>query len=48
MIFKIIYYNEISIQFYKTALFSAVEKGNKEIVRLLLANDKIDIDRINI
>ena len=34
--------------FYVTALFAAVEKGNVEIVKLLLSNDKIDVNAINI
>ena len=34
--------------FYKTALFLAVEKENIEIVKLLLTNDKLDINIINI
>ena len=29
---------------YKTALYLAVEKENIEIVKLLLANDKLDIN----
>ena len=33
---------------YKTALYLAVEKGNIEIVRLLLTNDKLDINLLNI
>ena len=34
--------------FYKTALYLAVEKENIEIVKLLLTNDKLDINIINI
>ena len=34
--------------FYKTALYLAVEKENIEIVKLLLMNDKLDINIINI
>ena len=34
--------------FYKTALFLAVEKESIEIVKLLLTNDKLDINIINI
>ena len=48
MKFKIIYFNEILSLFYKTALFTAVEKGNVEIIKLLLANDKIDVNILNI
>ena len=29
---------------YKTALYLAVEEGNIEIVKLLLTNDKLDIN----
>ena len=29
---------------YKTALYSAVEKENIEIIKLLLNNDKLDIN----
>ena len=34
--------------FYKTALYLAVEKENIEIIKLLLNNDKLDINIINI
>lgn len=30
--------------FYKPALFLAVEKGNPQIVKLLLTNDAIDVN----
>lgn len=30
-------------KFYKTPLVLAIEKGNSEIVKLLLTNEKIDI-----
>ena len=43
---KIIYFNEIQTYIYKTALFTAVEKENVEIVKLLLTNDKIDVNII--
>ena len=43
---QIIY--EISMKFYKTALYLAVEKENIEIVKLLLTNDKLDINILNI
>ena len=33
---------------YKTALYLAVEKENIEIIKLLLTNDKLDINLINI
>ena len=48
MKFKIIKLNEIKIWFYKTALFAAIEEENIEIVKLLLANNKLDINIINI
>ena len=41
-------FNEILILFYKTALYLAVEKGNIEIIKLLLSNDKLDINILNI
>ena len=45
MKFKIILFNEILIiLFYKTALYLAVEKENVEIIKLLLTNDKLDIN----
>ena len=40
--FKIISFNIISIYFYKTPLHFAVEKGNLEIIKLLLKNKTID------
>ena len=33
---------------HKTVLFIAIEQGNIDIVKLLLSNDKIDINQINI
>ena len=54
---KITYFNEIQkiiIQlcfytlFYKTALYCAVEKGYKEIVKILVTSNKIDVDICNI
>ena len=36
------------ILFYITALYLAVDKGNIEIIKLLLSNDKLDINIINI
>ena len=36
------------ILFYKTALYRAVEKENIDIIKLLLVNDKIDLNIINI
>lgn len=34
--------------FYTTALYSAVEKGNKEIIKLLLTSEKLDVNILNI
>ena len=42
------YSNEIIKYFYRTALFEAIEKENIVIVKLLLANDKIDVNILNI
>lgn len=36
--------NEIFVQVHKTALFAAIEKGNIDIVKMLLMNNKVDID----
>ena len=36
------------LRFYRTAFFTAVDKGNIEIVKRLLNNDKIDINIINV
>ena len=33
---------------YKTALYAAIEKENIEIVKLLLTNEKLDINILNI
>ena len=45
MKFKIKYFNEIFfLKNYKTALYSAVEKENIEIIKLLLSNDQIDVN----
>ena len=33
---------------YKTPFYYAIEKGNIELVRLLLTNEKIDINILNI
>ena len=58
MKFKIISFNEIQNHIFqwnfniiiicKTALYLAVEKENIEIVKLLLMNDKLDMNIINI
>lgn len=34
--------------FYKTALHMAIEKGNVEIVQILLANGKVDVNLLSI
>ena len=34
--------------FFKTTLYIAVEKENIEIIKLLLTNDKTDINKINV
>ena len=50
MKFKIIYFNEISKNFntvyitIKTVLHLAVEKGNIEIIKMLLSQSNIDIN----
>ena len=36
------------ILFYITALYLAVDKGNIEIIKLLLSNDKLDINIMNV
>ena len=36
------------IYIYRTALYTAVEKENIEIVKLLLTNEKLDINVLNI
>ena len=49
MKFKFIFFNEILIFFfYKTALLWAVQKENIEIIKLLLTNEKLDINSIYI
>ena len=36
------------MKYYKTAFYLAVEKENIEIVKLLLTNEKLDINILNI
>ena len=58
MEFKIIYFNQIQndifqynyhiIDSYKTALYLAVENENIEIIKLLLTNNRLDINVLNI
>ena len=38
------YFNEINKQFYSTALCYAIQVENIKIVKLLLANKKIDVN----
>ena len=38
---------KLSLLLYKTALYLAVEKKNLKIIKLLLSNDKIDVNIIN-
>lgn len=38
----------LSIIFNKTPLYIAVEKGNRDIVQLLIANENIDVNIANI
>ena len=48
MIFKSNIWIELIFYIYKTALYLAVEKENIEIIKLLLSNDKLDINILNI
>ena len=48
MKFKITYFYEILIYLYKTALYLAIEKENLDIIKLLLSNDKIDVNILSI
>lgn len=34
--------------FHETALFLAVKKGCIEIIKILLANEKLDVNKLNI
>lgn len=45
---QIIQWDSKDYIFYKTALFLAVEKENIDIVKVLLMNDKIDVNICNI
>ena len=40
--------NNVWLLIYITSLYTAIEKENDEIVKLLLTNDKLDINIINI
>ena len=44
MEFKSIYLNEIIIWIDRTPLFEAIEEKENEIVKLLLENEKIDVN----
>ena len=44
----ITHFNKIILLFHKTALYQAVINENIEIIKLLLANDKTDINALNI
>ena len=46
--FKIIYLNEIIMCIYKTPLFAAIENEDIENMKLLLANDKLNVNILNI
>ena len=59
MKFKTIFFNDIQNHifqsnynkiyfFYKTALYLAVENESIDIIKLLLSNDKIDVNILNI
>lgn len=39
---------KFNIKIHKTALCIAIEKENIEIIKLLLANDKLNINQLNI
>ena len=43
MKFKIISFNKILITFYRTALHKTVEKGNIEIIKLLLEQPNVNL-----
>ena len=48
MKFKSILLNEIIIYLNKTILYLAIEKENIDVIKILLANDKLDINNFNI
>ena len=43
-----LYFNEIEMIFHITVLFYAVKKEKVDIIKLLLAHEKLDINFINI
>lgn len=44
MIFGIELLYDIYSQFYKTPLYTAIEKGNPEIIQLLLTRQELDVN----
>ena len=48
MKFKSILLNEIIIYLNKNILYLAIEKENIDVIKILLANDKLDINNFNI
>lgn len=42
------YLNEIYFLFHQTALYGAIEENNIEIVKLLLSNEKLNINILNV
>lgn len=42
------YLNEIMIWINQTALIMAIEKENTEIIKLLLSDDRVDVNAIDI
>lgn len=48
MEFEIQFINEIILKFDRTALYEAVDKGNLEIIKLLLAKNELNINTLNI
>ena len=48
MRYKNSFINEILFKFNKSALFIAVEKGNIEIIKLLLSHKRLNINIINV
>ena len=48
MEFKSLYLNEIIIMFNRSPFYLAVERENIEIIKLLLTNDKLDVNYLYI
>ena len=38
------YFNEIQNKFHQTAFYVAVEKGDIDMAKVLMANDKVDVN----